>query len=64
MDSRHRREIVEAMARGAWVASGEPKRWERLPEDVRNEWTSYQEAALIELENRVPEVRALTGTET
>lgn len=58
--SRQRRvEIIEAMARAAWWSSGEPQPWDKLPAEVRQEWTSYQEAALQELENRIPEVRRL-----
>jgi hypothetical protein len=59
MSSRKRAEIVEAMARAAWWVSGEPQPWDNLPAEVRSEWVSYQEAALKELENRVPEVSRL-----
>lgn len=52
-------EIVEAMARAAWWLSGEPQPWDKLPVEVRSEWVSYQEAALKELENRIPEVTRL-----
>jgi hypothetical protein len=55
----NRAEIVDAMARAAWWASGEPHPWEELPNDVRQEWRSYQDAALQELENRIPEIRRL-----
>lgn len=59
MSSHNREEIVEAMARAAWWSSGEPEPWDKLSVDVRDEWTSYQEAALQELEKRVPEIRRL-----
>ena len=59
MNSQSRAEIVEAMARAAWWASGEPHPWYKMPEVVRQEWMAYQEAALKELENRIPEVRRL-----
>ena len=59
MSSQSRAEIIEAMARAAWWSSGEPQLWDKLPAVVRREWMSYQEAALQELESRVPEVRRL-----
>jgi len=62
MDGSRRMEIIEAMARAAWWASGEPKPWDELQVRCREEWISYQEAALIELEKRVPEVRRLLGS--
>ena len=49
--------IVEAMAEASWIAAGEPMAWRTLPADVRRGWMSYQDAALSELERRVPEVR-------
>lgn len=55
----NRAEIVEAMARAAWWSSGEPQPWGELAEEVRREWISYQDAALQELENRIPEIRSL-----
>ena len=59
MRSQSRTEIVEAMARAAWWRSGEPQAWDKMPPDVRREWMAYQEAALQELEKRIPEVRRL-----
>jgi len=59
MSSQLRSEIIEAMARAAWWASGEPQPWYKMPAVVRQEWMTYQEAALQELENRIPEVRRL-----
>lgn len=61
MRDQKRKEIIEAMARAAWWSSGEPQPWDKLPVDVRNEWTSYQEAALQELEKRIPEIQQLLG---
>ena len=61
MSDQRRKEIVEAMARAAWWASGEPQSWDKLQVAVRDEWTSYQEAALQELEKRIPEIRRLLG---
>ena len=55
-------EIMEAMARAAWWSSGEPQQWDKLTSDVRQEWMSYQEAALNELETRIPEIRRLLAT--
>ena len=57
--SKRRAEIVEAMARAAWWSSGEPQPWNKLLPEIRREWISYQEAALVELENQIPEVRQL-----
>ena len=59
MDSHRRKELVEAMAQAAWWKSGEPKPWDKLPASVRQEWTSYLEAALVELENRVPKIHQI-----
>lgn len=59
MANSRRLEILEAMAQAAWFASGEPMPWDKLPSSVRDEWRSYQEAALVELEKHVPEVRVL-----
>ena len=59
MSDQNRKEIVEAMACVAWWASGEPQPWDKLSAAIRREWTSYQEAALKELENRIPEIRQL-----
>ncbi len=61
MESSQRCRVIEAMARAAWLASGEPKPWERLQPEVRQEWISYQDAALRELEKCVPEIRHLIG---
>jgi len=57
--SQERTEIIEAMARAAWWSTGEPQPWAALSDEVRREWMSYQEAALKELENRIPEIRRL-----
>ena len=59
MNSQRRAEIIDAMARAAWWSSGEPQSWDDLPGEVRDEWKAYQEAALEELEKRIPEVRRL-----
>jgi hypothetical protein len=59
MSSQLRSEVIEAMARAAWWSSGEPQPWDKLPAVVRSEWMAYQEAALHELENRIPKVRQL-----
>jgi hypothetical protein len=56
-----RNQIVEEMARAAWIASGELTPWNQLLPEIREEWKSYQEAALTELENRIPEIRGLLG---
>jgi hypothetical protein len=59
MSNQLRSEVIEAMARAAWWASGEPQPWDKIPAVVRQEWMSYQEAALQELEERIPEIRRL-----
>ena len=61
MNTRNRNKIIEAMARAAWVESGEPKPWSKLPKEVREEWISYQRAAVEKLEELVPEIRQLIG---
>jgi hypothetical protein len=58
----NRHAIVVAMAKAAWVASGERTPWEKLPPIVRREWTSFQECAFLELERQIPLVSALVTT--
>lgn len=58
-NNRRRSELIDAMALAAWWASGEPQPWLTLPASFRREWSTYQEAALVELENRVPEIRRI-----
>ncbi len=54
-----RQKVVEQMARAAWHATGESPSWRKVPKAVRDEWINYQEAALLALEEEVPQVRPL-----